>query len=121
MLDKDEVKKEKTSEYDCDICPVKGFCTCIIDEIPAKSKDYFCKCERETYFRNTGIKIEPKNNKEEYDTNTKITNYDVDWKRIKSACMTTIRKQAGDKEPTSEWKRKLLICQHSPIRRGIIS
>ena len=50
----------------------------------------------------------------------KITNFDVNWLRIKSACMTTISKQAG-KEPNNEWKRKLLICQHSPIRRGIVS
>lgn len=53
--------------------------------------------------------------------NTKITNFNVDWLVIKSACMTTISKQTGDKEPTQEWKRKLLICRHSPIRRGIIS
>lgn len=51
---------------------------------------------------------------------TKITNFNVNWLSIKSACMTTISKQAG-KEPNKEWKRKLLICQHSPIRRGIIS
>ena len=57
----------------------------------------------------------------EYNTNAKITNFDVDWKRIKSACMTTISKEAGDKEPSKEWKRKLLICEHSPIRRGTIS
>jgi len=55
-----------------------------------------------------------------YDTSVKITHFDVDWMRIKSACMTTISKQAG-KEPTDEWKKKLLICQHSPIRRGNIS
>ena len=35
--------------------------------------------------------------------------------------MTTISKEAGDKEPSKEWKRKLLICRHSPIRRGVIS
>lgn len=56
-----------------------------------------------------------------YDTTTKITNFNVNWQAIKSACMTTISKQAGDKEPSKEWKRKLLICRHSPIRRGIIS
>ena len=50
----------------------------------------------------------------------KITNFDVNWLRIKQACMTTISKQAG-KEPNQEWKRKLLICQHSPIRRGNVS
>ena len=51
----------------------------------------------------------------------KITNFNVNWLSIKSACMTTISKQAGDKEPSQEWKRKLLICKHSPIRRGVIS
>ena len=56
-----------------------------------------------------------------YNTHVKITDFDVDWKKIKSACMTTISKQAGDKEPSTEWKRKLLISRHSPIRRGVIS
>ena len=56
-----------------------------------------------------------------YDTTTRITNFNVNWMAIKSACMTTISKEAGDKEPPKEWKRKLLICRHSPIRRGIVS
>lgn len=51
---------------------------------------------------------------------TRITDFNVNWLAIKSACMTTISKQAG-KEPNQEWKRKLLVCQHSPIRRGTIS
>ena len=50
-----------------------------------------------------------------------ITDFDIDWMKIKSACMTTISKQAGNKEPSKTWKRKLLICQHSPLRRGTIS
>ena len=50
----------------------------------------------------------------------RITDFDIDWMKIKSACMTTISKEAG-KEPTQEWKRKLLLCEHSPIRRGTIS
>lgn len=50
-----------------------------------------------------------------------ITDFDIDWMKIKSACMTTISKQAGSKEPPQTWKRKLLICQHSPLRRGTIS
>ena len=49
-----------------------------------------------------------------YDTTTRITNFNIDWQKIKSACMTTISKKAGDKEPPKEWKRKLLICRHSP-------
>ena len=50
----------------------------------------------------------------------RVTDFDIDWMKIKSACMTTISKEAG-KEPTQEWKRKLLLCEHSPIRRGTIS
>ena len=49
-----------------------------------------------------------------------ITDFNVDWLKIKSACMTTISKQAK-KEPSQEWKRKLLICEHSPLRRSMIS
>lgn len=56
----------------------------------------------------------------EYDVTVKITDFYVDWMKIKSACMTTISKQAG-KSPSLEWKKKLLICRHSPIRRGNIS
>ena len=51
----------------------------------------------------------------------RITDYDINWKKIKSACMTTISKEAGDKEPSQEWKRRLLLCEHSPIRRWTIS
>lgn len=57
----------------------------------------------------------------DYKIETKITDFDINWKKIKSACMTTISKEAGDKEPSSEWKRKLLLCEHSPIRRGTVS
>ena len=56
-----------------------------------------------------------------YNTEVKITDFDVNWKKIKSACMTTISKEGGDKEPSHEWKRKLLLCEHSPIRRGVVS
>lgn len=57
---------------------------------------------------------------EKYNTSVKITYFNVDWLRIKSACMTTISKQAKQM-PGKEWRRKLLICEHSPIRRSEIS
>lgn len=57
----------------------------------------------------------------EYNTSVKITDFNVDWMKIKAACMTTISKQAGDKEPSDEWKRRLLLAEHSPIRRGTVS
>jgi hypothetical protein len=56
-----------------------------------------------------------------YNTEVQITDFDVNWKKIKSACMTTISKDAGDKEPSDTWKRKLLLCEHSPIRRSTVS
>ena len=58
---------------------------------------------------------------EDLENSVKITYCDIDWMRIKSACMTTISKEVGDKEPSQEWKRRLLLAEHSPIRRGIIA
>lgn len=55
-----------------------------------------------------------------YNTKVTITDFNVDWFKIKSACMTTISKQAKQM-PGKEWRRKLLLCEHSPIRRGVIS
>ena len=46
---------------------------------------------------------------EKYNTTVRITDFDINWKKIKSACMTTISKEAGDKEPSHDWKRKLLL------------
>lgn len=56
----------------------------------------------------------------DYNTTVRITYFNVDWFKIKEACMTTISKEAK-KMPPKEWRRKILICEHSPIRRGIIS
>lgn len=46
-----------------------------------------------------------------------MINYITDsWKRIKNHCRTTVNKQFTDAEPTKEFKKKLLISEHSPIR-----
>jgi len=42
-----------------------------------------------------------------------------DWQEVKDAAMTTIGKDAGA-TPSSEWKRKMLLCEHSPIRKLIV-
>lgn len=52
---------------------------------------------------------------------TEILEFNVNWSSIKRACLRTIGKEGGQKEPTKEWKRKLLICRHSPIRKGVIT
>lgn len=38
------------------------------------------------------------------------------WKDIYRACLNTISKDT-DREPTDEWKRKILLSEHSPIRK----
>ena len=42
------------------------------------------------------------------------------WQDIKNATMNTIGKSTG-KYPTSEWKRNLLMSEHSPIRKLKVS
>ncbi len=37
-----------------------------------------------------------------YNLKANITDFNINWKKIKSACMTTISKEAGDKEPSAE-------------------
>ena len=39
-----------------------------------------------------------------------------DWKRIKNHCRTTDNKDFTDNDATDEFKKKLLISEHSPIR-----
>lgn len=39
------------------------------------------------------------------------------WRDVADAANTTINKEAGIKEPSSQWKRRMLLCEHSPIRQ----
>ena len=38
------------------------------------------------------------------------------WTRVKNHCRTTVNKAFTDNKPTTEFKKKLLISEHSPIR-----
>lgn len=51
---------------------------------------------------------------------TTIKNFNVDWMEIKNLCRQTVNMGDSEIEPNSEWKRKLLICRHSPLRAGSI-
>jgi hypothetical protein len=42
------------------------------------------------------------------------------WREVADAANTTINKEAGTKEPSSQWKRRMLLCEHSPIRQLLI-
>lgn len=39
------------------------------------------------------------------------------WRDVADRARTTIGKEAGIGEPSSEWKRRMLLCEHSPIRQ----
>ena len=45
-----------------------------------------------------------------------IFKHEDNWMDVKDSTMNTIGKTTG-KYPTSEWKRKLILSEHSPIRR----
>jgi len=42
------------------------------------------------------------------------------WREIADAARTTIHMREGTKEPSSLWKRRMLLCEHSPIRQLIL-
>lgn len=43
------------------------------------------------------------------------------WRDVADAARTTIHKAQGEGEPGSLWKRRMLLCEHSPIRQLIVS
>lgn len=47
---------------------------------------------------------------------TKINKIESDWVDVKNKCRTTVNKDHTDNIPNSEFKTKLLISEHSPIR-----
>ena len=51
----------------------------------------------------------------------KIVKWDVDWLEIKNLCRTTISMGDSSVPPTQEWKRKLLLAEHSPLRHSLIT
>ncbi len=42
------------------------------------------------------------------------------WRNVADSARTTISKEAGTKEPSSNWKRRMLLSEHSPIRQILI-
>lgn len=43
------------------------------------------------------------------------------WREVANAARTTIGMEAGKGEPSSNWKRRILLAEHSPIRKLHIS
>lgn len=42
------------------------------------------------------------------------------WREIADSARTTIHMGEGTKEPSSTWKHRMLLCEHSPIRQLIL-
>ena len=47
---------------------------------------------------------------------TKIIKVKGDWQEVVNDCRATVGKEPVGKEPSHEWKQKILISEHSPIR-----
>jgi hypothetical protein len=43
------------------------------------------------------------------------------WRDVANAARTTIRMEEGEKEPSSSWKKRILLAEHSPIRKLFVS
>lgn len=41
----------------------------------------------------------------------------ADWNEVLNACRTTVGKDRIDKQPKEEWRKKILLAEHSPIRK----
>lgn len=47
---------------------------------------------------------------------TKFIKIDFDWELVKNCCRSTVKKEFTEGEPSNEFKRNLVIAEHSPIR-----
>ena len=47
---------------------------------------------------------------------TEILKIKGDWEEVASDCRRTVGKPPLGKEPSADFKRKILIAEHSPIR-----
>lgn len=52
---------------------------------------------------------------------TKLLNIKGSWREVADSARTTINKESGTKEPSSSWKRRMLLSEHSPIRQILIN
>ena len=47
----------------------------------------------------------------------KFLNVKGTWREVADAARTTIRLDEGTKEPSPKWKKRILLAEHSPIRK----
>jgi hypothetical protein len=52
--------------------------------------------------------------------NVKILGVKGSWREVADSARTTIGLDASNKDVGSEWKRRMLLCEHSPIRQILV-
>jgi len=52
---------------------------------------------------------------------SKLIKIKGNWREVADSARTTINLEAGTKEPSSKWKRKMLLSEHSPIRQLMVN
>lgn len=52
--------------------------------------------------------------------NVKLLGVKGTWREVADSARTTVGLDQGEKEPTSSWKRRMLLAEHSPIRQVIL-
>lgn len=52
--------------------------------------------------------------------NIEIKSHTDQWQAVKDAAMNTVGSESG-KYPSSEWKRRILLAEHSPIRQMVFT
>ncbi len=51
---------------------------------------------------------------------SKLLGIKGNWREVADSARTTIHKDAGQGEPSSSWKRRMLLSEHSPIRQLLV-
>ena len=55
------------------------------------------------------------------ETEVKIIKWQVNWLEIKNLCRTTVNLADSNVVPSDEWKKDLLLAEHSPLRHSLIT
>lgn len=52
--------------------------------------------------------------------NVEILAVKGNWLEVKNSCRTTVNKDYSEIQPNEDWKKRLLLAEHSPIRQIVI-
>jgi len=48
---------------------------------------------------------------------TELLGIKGNWREVADSANTTVNRKPGSREPAASWKRRMLLCEHSPIRQ----